>query len=170
MLFASPLPIEPQSRHRCLSVPGWACLCPCSSRPHSHPRLQQQPLPGCLSGPLFGGPHLVPSPQGLQRLGPGAGACADPRLGPQYQAPGSSLYLLRGVGIWGPTYGSHECLRAGLVWRLLCPPFAAGTSVASAEPRPSSCSCLPPTRREPSSSGPVRAAMGTSHCQVPGCP
>lgn len=141
-----------------------------SSRPHSHPRLQQQSLPGCLSSPFFGGPHLVPSPHRLQRLGPGAGACADPGLGPQYQAPGSSLCLLRGVGIWGPTHGSHGCLRAGPVWGLLCLPFAAGTSVASAEPRPSSCSCPPPMHRGPSLSGPVKAAMGTTHCQVPECP
>ncbi|XP_073861800.1 tyrosine-protein kinase Srms isoform X5 [Macaca fascicularis] len=40
-----------------------------------------------------------------------------------------------------------------------------GTSVESAGPRHSSCSSPHPTHREPSSSGPARAASGATHCQ-----
>lgn len=40
--------------------------------------------------------------------------------------------------------------------------------MGSAESRPSSCSCLLPMPQGPSSSGPVRAALAATHCQVLG--
>lgn len=69
-----------------------------------------------------------------------------------------------------PSHVGQGPLKAGAARGLPCPPFAAGTSVASAEPRPGSCCCPRPTPQGPSSSGPVRAARGTTRSQVRGWP
>lgn len=87
----------------------------------------------------------------------------DPALG-----PGCTLCLGRR---WEPGIGASDRCggrgRSGLGLLVTTHlPFAAGTSAASAVPRPSRCSCLRPTGLGPSSSDPARAAAATTHCQV----
>ena len=100
-----------------------------------------------------------------------AGAGVDPRLGPQYREPGvASPCHLRGVGLWGLTHGGQGLLGAGPVWGPLCLPFAAGTSVASAEPRPSSCSCPPPNVLGAFPVRPSESSHGDYSLSGTGCP